>query len=176
VVFFVQNNKYAISVPLARQSVAPSLAAKAIGYGMPGARVDGNDLPALEKVLGEAVARARAGDGPTLVEADTYRIESHTNADDASRYRADDEVTEWLPRDPLLRVRTYLTAVGALDDDLEQEITTAAEEMAAAVRAGVGADTVADPEELFTHLYSTLTPQLVEQRAALRAELDLEEA
>ncbi|GAB2836025.1 pyruvate dehydrogenase (acetyl-transferring) E1 component subunit alpha [Lentzea nigeriaca] len=176
VVFFVQNNKYAISVPLARQSVAPSLAAKAIGYGMPGVRVDGNDLPALEKVLGEAVARARAGEGPTLVEADTYRIESHTNADDASRYRADDEVTEWLPRDPLLRVRTYLTAVGALDDDREQQITAAAEEMAAAVRAGVGAETVADPEELFTHLYSTPTPQLVEQRAALRAELELEEA
>jgi 2-oxoisovalerate dehydrogenase E1 component alpha subunit len=176
VVFFVQNNKYAISVPLARQSVAPSLAVKAIGYGMPGVRVDGNDLPALEKVLGEAVARARAGDGPTLVEADTYRIESHTNADDASRYRADDEVTEWLPRDPLLRVRTYLTAIGALDDDREQAIAAAAEEMAAAVRAGVGAETVADPEEVFTHVYSTLTPQLAEQRAALRAELELEEA
>ncbi|WP_232837422.1 pyruvate dehydrogenase (acetyl-transferring) E1 component subunit alpha [Lentzea terrae] len=176
VVFFVQNNKYAISVPLARQSVAPSLAAKAIGYGMPGVRVDGNDLPALEKVLGEAVARARAGDGPTLVEADTYRIESHTNADDATRYRADDEVTEWLPRDPLLRVRTYLTAIGVLDDDREQDIAAAAEEMAAAVRAGVGAETVVDPEEVFAHVYSTLTPQLAEQRAALRAELELEEA
>jgi pyruvate dehydrogenase E1 component alpha subunit len=176
VVFFVQNNKYAISVPLARQSVAPSLAAKAIGYGMPGFRVDGNDLPALEKVLGEAVARARAGEGPTLVEADTYRIESHTNADDASRYRTDDEVSDWLPRDPLLRVRTYLRKAGALDDALEQKITAAAEEMAAAVRAGVGADTPVDPEDLFAHVYSTPTPQLAEQRATLRAELDLEEA
>ncbi|RDI21492.1 thiamine pyrophosphate-dependent dehydrogenase E1 component subunit alpha [Lentzea flaviverrucosa] len=176
VVFFVQNNKYAISVPLARQSVAPSLAVKAIGYGMPGVRVDGNDLPALEKVLGEAVARARAGEGPTLVEADTYRIESHTNADDASRYRTDDEVADWLPRDPLLRVRTYLTAVGALDDEREQEITAAAEAMAAAVRTGVGAESAADPGELFAHLYATPTPQLAGQRAALRAELDFEEA
>ncbi|WP_439657547.1 pyruvate dehydrogenase (acetyl-transferring) E1 component subunit alpha [Lentzea sp. HUAS TT2] len=176
VVFFVQNNKYAISVPLARQSVAPSLAAKAIGYGMPGVRVDGNDLPVLEKVLGEAVDRARAGGGPTLVEADTYRIESHTNADDASRYRADDEVTEWLPRDPLSRVRTYLTGIGALDDARDQEIHAAAEEMAAAVRAGVGAETSLDPEEIFAHVYSTPTPQLVEQRAGLRAELDSEEA
>ena len=176
VVFFVQNNKYAISVPLARQSVAPSLAAKAIGYGMPGVRVDGNDLPALEKVLGEAVARARAGQGPTLVEADTYRVESHTNADDASRYRTDDEVTEWLPRDPLLRVKTYLTAVGALDDARDREIHAAAEEMAAAVRAGVGAGSPADPEELFAHVYSTPTPQRARQRAALRAELDAEEA
>jgi 2-oxoisovalerate dehydrogenase E1 component alpha subunit len=176
VVFFVQNNRYAISVPLARQSVAPSLAAKAIGYGMPGHRVDGNDLVALEEVLGAAVARARAGEGPTLVEADTYRIESHTNADDATRYRSDDEVAEWAGRDPLARLRTYLTGAGVLDEETERAVVAEAEEMAAAVRAGLNAEAAVDPEELFAHVYATPTPQLAEQRAALRAELACEEA
>lgn len=175
VVFFVQNNKYAISVPLARQSVAPSLAAKAVGYGMPGARVDGNDLAALESVLGEAVARARAGAGPTLVEADTYRVESHTNADDATRYRTDDEVAAWVQRDPLVRLQAFLTAEGALDEAREREIAAGAEQMAAAVRSGLGAESPVDPEELFAHVFSTPTPQLAEQRAAVRAELEIEE-
>ena len=176
VVFFVQNNQYAISVPLARQSVAPSLAAKAVGYGMPGVRVDGNDLAVLERALGDAVARARAGQGPTLVEADTYRMEAHTNADDATRYRTDDEVQDWVGRDPLVRLRAYLTTAGALDEAREREFAAAAEEMAAAVRAGVGAESPVDPEELFAHVYATPTPQLAEQRAALRAELECEEA
>jgi pyruvate dehydrogenase E1 component alpha subunit len=176
VVFFVQNNKYAISVPLARQSVAPSLAAKAVGYGMPGIRVDGNDLAALNLVLGEAVARARSGGGPSLIEADTYRIEAHTNADDATRYRTDDEVAEWVARDPLSRLRTYLTGVGVLDESQEQEFAAQAEEMAAQIRAGVGAETSVNPDDLFAHVYTSLTPQLIEQRAALRNELALEEA
>lgn len=175
VVFFVQNNKYAISVPLARQSVAPSLAAKAVGYGMPGFRVDGNDLLACQEVLGEAVARARSGAGPTLVEADTYRMDAHTNADDASRYRTEDEVSQWVRRDPLVRLRTYLTGTGALNADVEQEITAAAEEMAAAVRDGLATEAAVAPDELFAHVYATPTPQLVEQRATLRAELEREE-
>ncbi len=175
VVFFVQNNQYAISVPLARQSVAPSLAAKAVGYGMPGVRVDGNDLAALTVVLGEAVARARGGGGPTLVEADTYRMEAHTNADDATRYRTDEEVRAWEPRDPLVRLRAHLTAAGALDAATEAAIASQAEELAAAVRAGLAEERVPDPEELFVHVYAALTPQLVEQRALLRAELEGEQ-
>ena len=95
VVFFVQNNEYAISVPLDKQSVAPSLAHKGVGYGIPGERVDGNDVAALLAVLGAAVARARAGEGPQLVEAHTYRMQAHTNADDATRYRHDEEVAAW---------------------------------------------------------------------------------
>ena len=91
-VFLVQNNGYAISVPLTQQTAAPSLAHKAVGYGMPGRLVDGNDAPAVHAVLTEAVERARSGGGPTLVEALTYRLEAHTNADDATRYREDAEV------------------------------------------------------------------------------------
>ncbi|TQM37807.1 pyruvate dehydrogenase E1 component alpha subunit [Pseudonocardia cypriaca] len=172
VVFLVQNNKYAISVPLSRQSAAESLAAKGVGYGVPGVRVDGNDLAALTVVLSEAVARARRGEGPTLVEADTYRIHAHTNADDPSRYRADDEVEKWRPRDPLLRLRAHLTTTGALTSRLEAEFAAAAEEMAAHVRAGMGGESVLDPAELFAHVYSTPTPQLREQAALLAAELN----
>ena len=172
VVFLVQNNKYAISVPLSRQSAAESLAAKGVGYGVPGVRVDGNDLAALTVVLSEAVARARRGEGPTLVEADTYRIHAHTNADDPSRYRADDEVEQWRPRDPLLRLRTHLTTTGALTPRLEAEFAAAAEEMAAQVRAGMGGESALDPAELFAHVYSTPTPQLREQAALLAAELN----
>jgi 2-oxoisovalerate dehydrogenase E1 component alpha subunit len=171
VVFLVQNNKYAISVPLARQSAAESLAAKGVGYGVPGVRVDGNDLAALTVVLSEAVDRARRGDGPTLVEADTYRIHAHTNADDPSRYRRDDEVERWRPRDPLLRLRAHLTTTGALTPRLEAEFAAAAEEMAAHVRAGMGGEGVLDPADLFAHVYSAPTPQLREQAAVLAAEL-----
>jgi len=171
VVFLVQNNKYAISVPLARQTAAESLAAKGVGYGMPGVRVDGNDLAALTVVLSDAVARARRGEGPTLVEADTYRIQAHTNADDPSRYRDDDEVERWRPRDPLLRLRAYLTATGVLTPEREAEFAGAAEEMAAHVRAGMSRDEALDPAELTAHVYSTPTPQLREQAAQLASEL-----
>ena len=171
VVFLVQNNKYAISVPLARQSVAPTLAHKGIGYGVPAALVDGNDVAALMAVLGEAVERAASGGGPTLVEADTYRIEAHTNADDATRYRTDDEVEQWRARDPLVRLRTYLRAAGALDDAHEAEFAEAAESTAARVREGLLADGQLDPAELFAHVYATPTPQLAAQEELLRAEL-----
>jgi len=176
VVFLVQNNKYAISVPLSRQSAATSLAAKGAGYGVPASQVDGNDLAALTSVLSDAVRRARTGGGPTLVEADTYRVQAHTNADDPSRYRSDDEVAQWLPRDPLLRLRSHLTERGALTPDVEAEIAADAERMAAAVRAGVAEQSPLDPDELFAHVYATPTPQLAEQAALLRAELDAEEA
>lgn len=176
VVFFVQNNKYAISVPLARQSVAPSLAAKGVGYGMPGVLVDGNDLAALQQVLGDAVARARSGDGPTLVEADTYRMEAHTNADDATRYRTEGEVAEWTGRDPLTRVRAFLTETGTLDEHLDQQFAAEAEAMAARIRAGIGAEAPVNTDDLFAYVYTKPTPQLVEQRAALRVELAVEEA
>nr|WP_245900824.1 thiamine pyrophosphate-dependent enzyme [Prauserella shujinwangii] len=174
VVFLVQNNKYAISVPLARQSVAPSLAHKGIGYGMPGVLVDGNDTAALTAVLGEAVTRAAGGGGPTLVEADTYRIDAHTNADDASRYRTDDEVAAWARRDPLVRLRAYLRGLAVLDDEREAEFTAAAEADAARLRAALADDRPPEPAELFAHVRATPTPQLAAQAASLRAELAAE--
>ncbi|MCQ1945731.1 pyruvate dehydrogenase (acetyl-transferring) E1 component subunit alpha [Arthrobacter sp. zg-Y1116] len=171
VVFFIQNNEYAISVPLKNQSAAPSLAHKAVGYGMPGERVDGNDVAALLSVLGAAVLRAREGGGPALVEAHTYRMQAHTNADDATRYRSAEEVQDWLPRDPLARTRTYLRGRGLLDDAREDDLAAAAEALAAAMREGLNADVEPDPLALFEHVYTRRTPQLAEQSEVLRGEL-----
>ncbi|CEA09007.1 3-methyl-2-oxobutanoate dehydrogenase subunit alpha [Arthrobacter saudimassiliensis] len=176
VVFFVQNNEYAISVPLKNQTVAPSLAHKAIGYGMPGERVDGNDLAALLAVLGTAVARAREGGGPALVEAHTYRMQAHTNADDATRYRAQEDVEKWVPRDPLLRMRTYLRGLSLLDDAAEERIAADAEAVAARMREGLNAETELDPMDLFRYVYTQPTPQLREQAEMLRGELSRTEA
>lgn len=175
VVFFVQNNKYAISVPLARQSVAPSLAHKGVGYGVPAVHVDGNDAAALTAVLGEAVQRAADGHGPTLVEADTYRMQAHTNADDATRYRTDAEVQQWLGRDPLSRLRTYLRDQGLLDDDAEAELFVEAERVAQHVRTGISAEAPVDPAELFAHVYAEPTTHLLAQAALLADELNSRE-
>jgi pyruvate dehydrogenase E1 component alpha subunit len=174
VVFFVQNNEYAISVPLARQSVAPSLAHKGVGYGVPGERVDGNDMAALLDVLGSAVAKARAGEGPQLVEAHTYRMQAHTNADDATRYRQDDEVAAWVARDPITRLEAYLRSVGALTDEQLAEFTAAADRLAAHTRNGLNLDVTPDHEDLFAHVYAEPTPQLREQAAVVADELSRE--
>lgn len=171
VIFFVQNNKYAISVPLAHQSVAPSLAHKAVGYGMAGERVDGNDVVALLAVLDRAVKLAREGSGPLLVEANTYRMQAHTNADDDTRYRESAEVSEWRAKDPVNRMRTYLTERGLLDDDGEGRIREHAEAVATQLRDGLGEDVPVDPQDLFRHVFAVQTPQLKEQSAMLADEL-----
>ncbi|MEU0392552.1 pyruvate dehydrogenase (acetyl-transferring) E1 component subunit alpha [Streptomyces sp. NPDC006208] len=174
VVFLVQNNGFAISVPLAKQTAAPSLAHKAVGYGMPGRLVDGNDVAAVHEVLSDAMARARRGGGPTLIEAITYRIEAHTNADDATRYRGDSEVETWRQHDPIQLLERELTERGLLDDDAKQAAADAAETMAAALRERMNADPALDPMDLFAHVYAEQTTQLREQAALLRAELDAE--
>ena len=172
VVFFVQNNEFAISVPLSRQTAAPSLAHKAIGYGMPGRRVDGNDVAAVLAVLGEAVDRARSGGGPTLVEAHTYRMQAHTNADDDTRYRERAEVQAWVARDPLARLRAHLSDIGALTPELEAEFAAGAERIAAAMREALNTDTDIDPEDLFRFVTETRSPQLEEQWQTLRGEIE----
>lgn len=171
VIFFVQNNKFAISVPVAKQTAAPSLAHKAIGYGMAGELVDGNDLAALMAVLGRAVDLCREGSGPFLIEADTYRIQSHTNADDATRYRHDSEVDEWGRRDPIVRMKNFLTSQGVLSEELEQEISDDAEAVATRLRDAGAVEPELDPLELFEHVYTVQTPQLEEQKAQLADEL-----
>ena len=170
VVFFVQNNQYAISVPLAHQTVAPSLAHKAIGYGMAGERVDGNDAVALLAVLDRAVRLARSGSGPLLVEAYTYRMQAHTNADDATRYREDAEVAAWAVKDPLKRMREYLRTEGVLTDDVESAVAADAEDVARRLREGLGEDTPVDPQDLFRFVYTEPTPQLREQAALVADE------
>jgi pyruvate dehydrogenase E1 component alpha subunit len=172
VVFLVQNNEYAISVPLAKQTAAPSLAHKGIGYGIPGERVDGNDAAALLAVLGSAVSKARAGDGPQLVEAHTYRVQAHTNADDASRYRDESEVTPWLARDPVTRLTQHLR----LPEDQLAGFRAEADRVAAYVRDGLNRDVEPDPASIFADVYATPTPQLCAQSALLADELSREVA
>ena len=171
VIFLIQNNEFAISVPLSRQSAAPSLAHKAVGYGMPGVRVDGNDVAALLAVLGRAVGRARAGEGPTLVEAHTYRMQAHTNADDDTRYREREEVQRWIERDPLSRVKSYLDAEGLLGDEIELGFAEAAEAVAEGLRDATSHEPDLDPAELFAHVYAEQPATLRSQWESLQDEL-----
>ncbi|WP_026874318.1 thiamine pyrophosphate-dependent dehydrogenase E1 component subunit alpha [Jiangella gansuensis] len=176
VVFLVQNNGFAISVPLSRQTAAPSLAHKGVGYGVRGERVDGNDPVAVMAVLIDAVESARAGGGPVLVEAHTYRVEPHTNADDDARYRGHDEVEAWKRRDPIARLEAHLRAGGDLTDDDVTAAREAGEAFAADVRTRLAAEPTGDPADLFAHVYAEPTPQLREQARWLAEELDAGEA
>jgi len=171
VVFLVQNNGYAISVPLSKQSAAPSLAHKGIGYGVASMRVDGNDPAAVYAATRSAIEAAAHGSGPTLIEAVTYRMEAHTNADDATRYRLGSEVQTWLARDPLARLEHYLRAVETLDDARAERIAAEAEAQAASLRERMNADVEHDPSELFEYVYAQPTATLLVQQAELSAEL-----
>jgi pyruvate dehydrogenase E1 component alpha subunit len=171
VVFLVENNGYAISVPLAKQTAAPSLAYKGVGYGMPSLLIDGNDAAAVYSAVRAGIERASAGGGPTLIEAITYRLEAHTNADDAGRYRTSDEVQAWLARDPISRLDTYLRAAKLLDDDSAAQVLVEAERFADDVRVRMNAEIVIDPTELFAYVYASPTSALAAQREALLAEL-----
>jgi pyruvate dehydrogenase E1 component alpha subunit len=171
-VFVISNNAWAISVPLHEQTRAPSLAHKAVGYGLPGVRVDGNDVLASHAVMVEAVARARSGGGPTIIEAVTYRMEAHTTADDPTRYRTRSEVDEWIPRDPIVRVEARLVGTGLLDDRLKADIEAEADAEAARAREGAIAAGPHPPEELFEHVLRDAPPSLLEQRSQMLAEIE----
>ncbi|TVP65850.1 MAG: pyruvate dehydrogenase (acetyl-transferring) E1 component subunit alpha [Nitriliruptor sp.] len=171
VVFFVQNNQYAISVPLSKQTAAPTLAHKAIGYGLPGYRCDGNDPLATYAVTRRAVERARAGHGPALIEALTYRMEAHTTSDDASRYRSDEELEAAALTDPIARLRNHLRRRDLLDDAMEQRFEEEAAERAQAVRDAIYDAPHGDPLELFDHVYVAPRADMAAQRDELRAEL-----
>ena len=170
-VFFVQNNQWAISVPVSRQLAGPSIAHRAIGYGMPGIRVDGNDPLACYAVMAEAAERARAGDGPTLIEAITYRMGPHTTSDDPTRYRSQAEVEHWAALDPIPRYRNYLRHVGVWTDRLDERVQARSVRMRAELRdAVVNAQDIA-VTDMFDTTYADITPELVEQRQQLLSEL-----
>jgi pyruvate dehydrogenase E1 component alpha subunit len=166
-IFFCRNNGWAISTPGSKQTAARSIAIKALAYGMPGIRVDGNDLLAVIAVMQDAVERARAGQGPTLIEAVTYRRGGHSSSDDPSVYRDPAEPKEWEAKDPLERWRRHLETrklwTQELHDQYSQEITD--ELMAAVKRAGeLGNPAVAT---MFDDVFSDLPPHLQEQKAEL---------
>ncbi|MEV8515989.1 thiamine pyrophosphate-dependent enzyme [Dactylosporangium sp. NPDC051484] len=165
VVFLLSNNGWAISTPRSKQSAATSLAARAPGYGMPGILVDGNDLLAVHQVTAEAVARARAGDGPTLIEAITYRVGPHNTADDPSRYVDPAERDSWLGRDPISRVEQYLTTCGLWSKSIAAAVEERNRETvdgALAAAASRGAPTA---DLLFDHLYADAPARIRRQRS-----------
>jgi len=176
-IFVCQNNQWAISLPRSKQTAAKTLAQKALAYGVPGIQVDGNDVLAMYAASAEAVARARAGEGTTLIEAVTYRMSLHTTADDPRRYRSEDEVALWELRDPIRRFQVYLKRKGLLDDAgveaLEQEITI--EIQAAVARAEAKMAEPVDALKMFEDVYAELPPYLLEQREELRRELTVKE-
>ncbi|NUP37824.1 MAG: pyruvate dehydrogenase (acetyl-transferring) E1 component subunit alpha, partial [Streptomyces sp.] len=172
VVFLVQNNGYAISVPLSEQCAAPSLAYKGVGYGIRSEQVDGNDAAAVLAVLSTAVEDARAGGGPWLVEAHTYRLGPHTSADDPSRYRAAAEADGWRERDPIARLESALRARGLLTDEEVKTAAAEAEAYASDVRERLRAEPELNPAALFDHVFSSPTPLMTDQQAVLRAELE----
>jgi len=171
VVFFIQNNQYAISVPLSRQTKSPTLAHRALGYGLPGYRVDGNDVVAVRAIVARLLDEARDGGGPAVIEAVTYRMEAHTNADDAGRYRPAEEAKSWIERDPLIRLETYLSNSGLLDQPRRDDIAAAAERFARSVRDALSADVVPDPASLFAHVYAQPTPLLLAEASWLAEDL-----
>jgi len=167
VVFVCQNNQWAISVPFARQTASEGVAVKAHAYGMPGVRVDGNDVLAVYSAVEAAVERARRGEGPSLVECLTYRQRGHSSSDDPTRYRDDEEVETWMRRDPIDRYVRFLTARGLWEPERSAEIE---EEVAAEVAAAIREAEAAAPlavETLFTDVFGDMTPSLVEQSLAV---------
>jgi pyruvate dehydrogenase E1 component alpha subunit/2-oxoisovalerate dehydrogenase E1 component alpha subunit len=163
VVFICQNNQWAISVPLSRQTASESIAVKAVAYGFEGARVDGNDVLAVAQAVRRAVDKARAGGGPTLVECVTFRMGGHSSSDDPTRYRDAELVKEWERRDPLSRLRAYLAAQGALAAGQEERwVEVINEEIGAAVKE---AEALPPPpiESIFTDVYARMPWHIREQ-------------
>ncbi len=169
-VFVIRNNGYAISTPESVQTAAESLAARAEGYGMPGFQVDGNDLLAVVHVLREAAARARSGDGPTLVEAMTYRMGAHSTADDPSAYRSDEEAEAWNRLDPYLRLERHALWRGIWSEEDAAAANASWDERVVATLAECERHPPPRVESLFEGVLETVSPQLEAQRDAYLAE------
>jgi pyruvate dehydrogenase E1 component alpha subunit len=165
IVFFCQNNQYAISEPLERQTRVP-LYRRAAGFGFPGVRVDGNDVLATYAVTRKALDQARQGQGPMLIEAYTYRMGAHTTSDDPTRYRIAAEVEAWQAKDPIARVRALLEKEGLADGDFFADVTDEAAKQAVELRERVLAMPDPKPLTIFDHVYEDGSPLIDEQRAA----------
>ena len=163
IVYVCQNNQWAISVPLTKQTAAKTLAQKAIGYGFEGIQVDGNDVFAVYKATAEALERARSGKGPTLIECVTYRLADHTTADDASRYRSQAEVEQWRKKDPIGRLKEYMRRKALWDETYDQEVLMHAREQVEAAVKEEETILPSDPEDIFRYTFHDYTAELREQ-------------
>ncbi len=175
VVFFCQNNQWAISVPFEKQTASDTIAQKAHAYGFPGIYVDGNDVLAVHEATKTALERAREGDGPTLIEALTYRLSMHTTADDPTRYRTEEELKEWEEKDPLRRFRIYLKDKGIWTEDWQEELEDKAKEM---IEEAVEASESIEEhsvDEMFEHMFDELPKDMKEQMEYLKRSLEEKE-
>jgi 2-oxoisovalerate dehydrogenase E1 component alpha subunit len=173
-VLLCQNNHWAISVPLSRQTVAP-IWRKAEAYGFPGIQVDGNDVLAVYLSTKRAVDLARSESTPTLIEALTYRLGPHSTADDASRYQPKDEIDAWRSLDPIERYRTFLEARGLLTEEVKKGYDDEANRLAAHIRDGIVGAPPPPPEDMFEWVFETRTGHLDRQKAQLAEEMDLQD-
>jgi len=164
IVFYCQNNQWAISEPVERQSRVP-LYQRAGGYGFPGIRVDGNDVLACLAVTRWAMNECRSGNGPIMVEAFTYRMDAHTTSDDPSRYRQADEAQAWKLLDPIERVKVHLARTGMADSAFFDSVDAEADALAVRFRAFCVALEVPPPERMFSHVYSEPHHQIEQQQA-----------
>lgn len=163
VVFIIQNNQYAISTKRSIQTMSPTLAQKAIAYGMPGVLVDGNDVFAMYNAAMAAVERARNGDGPTLIEAYTYRLAAHTTSDDPTKYRDETEVSQWKLKDPILRLGLFLKERGLIDDAWEKDTLAKLEKEVVSTFEEIESGPDIEIEDIFKFQYEKMPAQLEEQ-------------
>jgi pyruvate dehydrogenase E1 component alpha subunit len=173
-IFIITNNQWAISVPRHKQTASPTLAQKALAYGMDGLQIDGNDILAMYVATEEAIVKARSGGGPSLIEAVTYRLAMHTTADDPKKYRDDAEVARWEKRDPLPRFEKYLRAKDVLDDKTVAELESDIKDF---LKAGVEeyeASRDVDPRDCFKYMYNELPAELKAQAEEFNAALERE--
>ena len=172
VVFFCQNNQWAISTPRTKQTASESIAQKAIAYGIEGVQVDGNDVVGVYRRTAMALDKARRGEGPTLIEALTYRRGDHTTSDDASKYRSDEDTHSWDEKDPILRLQHYFQKIGTWSDEYGQFVAeTSAKEVEEAVEVGLAIEPPG-PENIFENIFSEMPKHYEEQLAALKKELE----
>ena len=164
VVFVCENNGWAISTPISKQSSSKVFATRGVAYGIPSIRVDGNDIFAMIRATSEAATRARNGEGPTLIEAVTYRMSLHTTADDPTVYRHEHEVEPWKCKCPILRFELYLKKKGLLTDSSIEEMAEQCSDEVIAARDKFYAMTPANPSEIFDHIYEEIPQELKEQR------------
>ncbi len=171
VVFFCQNNQWAISEPIERQTRIP-LYQRALGFGFPGIRVDGNDVLATYAVTRAALQRAREGQGPTLVEAYTYRMGAHTTTDDPTRYRLSDDVERWKLKDPIARVEVYLKRNGMAGQEFFDDVAAEADDLGHRLREGCKAMPDPLPMSMFDHVFAEETDELRAEREGFAAYLE----
>jgi pyruvate dehydrogenase E1 component alpha subunit len=170
-VFICQNNQFAISVPVTRQTAAPTIAQKAIAYGFDGIRIDGNDVYASYVATRAALDRAHAGGGPTLIEAVTFRLGAHTTADDPGRYRTDADVEPWQKREPMIRLEKFLRERGIVDDEFAELVKAEAEAKVEEAVEKAESTPPPTPADVFEHMYEEMPPALREQLATLTESL-----